>query len=649
MNKETLLNNTIQKILFDNNKTNKKNLIKILINNSYKKYPSKFNNLKVESMNNKNLNFLIDKLTEKIKNNKLNLELQNKNLGDKKILNKIKIVFIKELEYFLKKNKILKTINNNNLNNVINRVLDNNSFNNLLKNNLLKNNSNLKSSLKKIINKIRLSINYSRNILNKKERKSLLNICRVKDIKCNNNNINLIKNKIVYESSPALDSKTFLRLAFSPILNSISENQNIELLNNHFEGFKAEKKGGGASGATVIKLSNNHDVYFFKYSSDAVRKDTYKRIYVNNGVEYKVKGNTFIESNRSSIENIKSKSKENKILMDSSMKYIRAVREIYLSKKINEETNKKIENLKKSKKEIKNKNNKARLNYNLAHIKLIPEIHHLGYLKNCIINIKNNGKLKIEKIEPKVIQKYNKNKTHIYQNIYIPFILQSAVMEGSFYELLDLKDKALLNDKCRLSILVELSKVLLKFYKILKKENKYVGCHRDLHPGNIFVKIHDKENGIVEVKLIDFDLSITNSNLLTSKYECSRDNLNGNPFKKKFGIPIKKTWIFAGNPLRINNYLKILLTDEKELSKNIFEDDDLYQYLFIYIKLLKDIDEKIIKDELILAFNNSIIAANSILNSSNHNNYNITNNSNYTFKELFLEKIIFTLDENKFR
>ena len=64
-------------------------------------------------------------------------------------------------------------------------------------------------------------------------------------------------------------------------------------------------------------------------------------------------------------------------------------------------------------------------------------------------------------------------------------------------------------------------------WAFISKEGKpalegYAGCHRDAHPGNIFVN----KNG--QVKLIDFDLSLTNHPLITVQgSQCTRETLDG--------------------------------------------------------------------------------------------------------------------------
>ena len=87
-------------------------------------------------------------------------------------------------------------------------------------------------------------------------------------------------------------------------------------------------------------------------------------------------------------------------------------------------------------------------------------------------------------------------------------------------------------------------------WAFISKEGKparegYAGCHRDAHPGNIFVN----KNG--QVKLIDFDLSLTNHPLITVQgSQCTRETLDGSwgtgTLKKLLGNINKSTTEFTG-------------------------------------------------------------------------------------------------------
>ena len=64
-----------------------------------------------------------------------------------------------------------------------------------------------------------------------------------------------------------------------------------------------------------------------------------------------------------------------------------------------------------------------------------------------------------------------------------------------------------------IGILYQLCKAIeAKFKSFKDKEKHFIGCHRDMHPGNIFYRFKDNH---VQIKLIDFDLSITDNELLT--------------------------------------------------------------------------------------------------------------------------------------
>jgi len=174
-----------------------------------------------------------------------------------------------------------------------------------------------------------------------------------------------------------------------------------------------------------------------------------------------------------------------------------------------------------------------------------------------------------------------------------------------------------------LSILAKISDVMVKFHDAFTDSNgKPVGCHRDLHPGNIMV-LNDKKiiNTILDklkelkinttlsthsttstefsrsptpngsgslqdnligpdVRLIDFDLSISNNPLINRDYVCTRNNLGntqlliGNVIAGTSDFRRKNQSILS-NLLRMPSYMS--------------KDADLKAWGNLYISLLNDI------------------------------------------------------------
>ena len=144
---------------------------------------------------------------------------------------------------------------------------------------------------------------------------------------------------------------------------------------------------------------------------------------------------------------------------------------------------------------------------------------------------------------------------------------------------------------------------LMKFNKLItNNNNKYIGCHRDMHPGNIFVIQEDKNKSDVSIMFIDFDLSITNTPKLTIGNKCTRKTLSS-VSDKVLQQYIKTTENY------IKRKFKGLVSSKFLIQHELFKEDaDLYQYISYYtfyydnvksnyIKLfLKDSLEKAIQD-----------------------------------------------------
>ena len=195
------------------------------------------------------------------------------------------------------------------------------------------------------------------------------------------------------------------------------------------------------------------------------------------------------------------------------------------------------------------------------------------------LNITNNKINEIDKPITNIKQIENEqiNKFKIMQNFIKNNIENSNTnLKKKMEEFLNMR---LLTSSVILKILLSLGKVLLKFKELLSDK---IGCHRDMHPGNIFI-IEDNENNI-NVKLIDFDLSITNKNELSSNKKCTRNTMDSyssikNSFKKIFkksGVTIKTTIDYLG----LECYTSIFIGKTPDF---LLEDDDMFQYL-MYIK-----------------------------------------------------------------
>ena len=130
----------------------------------------------------------------------------------------------------------------------------------------------------------------------------------------------------------------------------------------------------------------------------------------------------------------------------------------------------------------------------------------------------------------------------------------------------------------------------MKFNKLITKENnnkKFIGCHRDMHPGNIFVKKKDKNN--VSIMFIDFDLSITNSKKLSINNKCTRKTLSLNK-----NIGLKQYIATTGSYTNRNG--RGLLRDYLLIPHNLFKEDaDLYQYMSYYTYYYNNVKSNYIK------------------------------------------------------
>ena len=182
---------------------------------------------------------------------------------------------------------------------------------------------------------------------------------------------------------------------------------------------------------------------------------------------------------------------------------------------------------------------------------LTPNVYEYGFLKNVDVS---NGKLEI-----------NENTS---QPKYIPYIVSEKI-EGN--ELAKYKPTKGVND---LKILRSLMAALKRKYtSIVDMGQRHIGCHRDLHPGNIFVV---EKGGDVDIRLIDFDLSVSNEPLITKDTSCTRRNLN-RVSEYGLGERVKGTLDYTGKN-------RLGLSWKSRLSNRFVRADaDLYNYFSFYI------------------------------------------------------------------
>ena len=453
------------------------------------------------------------------------------------------------------------------------------------------------------------------------------------------------------------------------------------------EEFEAKSLGGGASGAKIFKLGNKE--YTIKYSDNAYKTD----FICENISPNSIKNKKLINTNRKSVKNMKKKN--NEIVFNSPLSYIRTIREIYLSKKLYEISKLKVNNIysisnnesKNSNKEkmnnilqnydkrkISNENKnkqiqnlinlkRKKLDKDISEVELTPTVIFMGFLKNCKFEQVNNkvhgqdkyiNQLKITKLHQedlennlkKYKEKYfknlvkndNNNESNSIKeykiNKYLPFIISEFVKGSPLKKYVDnptQNGEFKLNDQLRFSILINLGKTLIAFKEAVKSDTgKIIGCHRDMHPENIFININ-KETNEAEVKLIDFDLSITNSNKLSSNDRCTRNTLGKQNYAKRIsGIGIKKTMLYLGPiysvPFRYYGTPTFIL-----------KDDDLYQY-YLYIKKfyfgMNNVEHK---NNLYKILDNSIIYARQ--HEKNDNHYAEAYNKKIAFLKSFIADI----------
>ena len=379
-----------------------------------------------------------------------------------------------------------------------------------------------------------------------------------------------------------MTSTIFLEKAFDEVNPPVTDNkntENIKELNDIFKNYyckSPDKKG--KSGAKVYLLfekdGNKELKYVFKYNDGALKN-------MNNLTHSK-------PLNKQDYYMYKNK-------YNSEQTYIRAIRENYLSKKFTEIQEKQITPF------------------------ITPKAVRLGFLKDFTLIIKDNTLI----INPSESEKQKSNiirESDTQNKIYIPFILQEGSkgkeLEKYVFKKNNNKQKILTDELCY-NILYQLGVALMKFNELIKSsnnENKFIGCHRDMHPGNIFVIQEDEQKSDVSIMFIDFDLSITNKKELTSDNKCTRKTLswNKNLALKQY---IETTATYT------KRTIKGTLQDYFLISHNLFKKDtDLYQYMSYYKFYYDNIESNTIKYFLKDSLKKAIKAIKEIKNNQNKKN-----------------------------
>ena len=180
---------------------------------------------------------------------------------------------------------------------------------------------------------------------------------------------------------------------------------------------------------------------------------------------------------------------------------------------------------------------------------------------------------------------------------YKAFMITENLVKQGYQELLKFKQKDN-NTLSKLKILRRIVEAIeVKHESIRTDDGQIVGCHRDLHPGNIFwtIRKDDSLGGFdYSVKLIDFDLSITDSDILSLKKACDRKTMSNNKVKKLMGQWNKTFAEYVGwaNSLKKDKAFKGTIAEK---------DADLYMvvgYLTTFLKgteALRDIEDKVRK------------------------------------------------------
>jgi len=319
-------------------------------------------------------------------------------------------------------------------------------------------------------------------------------------------------------------------------LNKINIKNNN--LNEYLQNYSIKKvTSGGASGAPVFLLLNKENKKLEKILKIYHKKnDEYKKLKTNNRLSISSNISNKTNNRLSTSSNISNKTNHsnssNQEYYNGDLHFIRGLRDIYLNVTLY----------------IKQK-------YLSENEKISPDVYLFGLIDNYCINFEENKKEEFKGLRP--------------------FIVMEAFSNG-YTELKNINPKNI-SDMMKIKIMYELCVSLLKLIHYIKN----VGCHRDLHPGNIFIKLpkynngKNNNNGNVIVKFIDFDLSITNRNNLTKNFHCSRKSLS--PSKKYLKQVTRETQKYIGTSSHL-----ISTWHFGHKVQLINSDADLYQYYLYY-------------------------------------------------------------------
>lgn len=218
-------------------------------------------------------------------------------------------------------------------------------------------------------------------------------------------------------------------------------------------------------------------------------------------------------------------------------------------------------------------------------IYLFMYIEHLqgNELKDILDNFNESERNSLKKLNNKKLSNDDKNKERI--NIRVKFQKKRA-------------NRGLdnMNIFQRLRLLKNLLEAIKKLHESFKEENTTselkkeelekeeleIGCHRDLHPGNVFV------NGDAqEIKLFDFDLSVIDSHAkendteekLYNSLKCNRTQMGSNPV---LGNRIATT-VFSTGGLTIKHG-----SNPFHNNSIINQDADLYNYFSVLYYMLNE-------------------------------------------------------------
>ena len=167
-------------------------------------------------------------------------------------------------------------------------------------------------------------------------------------------------------------------------------------------------------------------------------------------------------------------------------------------------------------------------------------------------------------------------------NSYMLYKVEKNLGLDGFKELKNYKPKTVSIKPVKM--LYQLLKVLYAKYHAFNKDGMAVGCHRDLHPGNIFYKINKDDT--VSIRFIDFDLSITDQPILNRSTYCDRKTMQDDDSHKRMINNINKTTVLYTFPW-----------DRRPRFLFYNQDADLMQYM-TYWRYLKTKTPPNIRDKL---------------------------------------------------